>query len=256
MLKRFFKKAMYVISLALLFSPYTAYGKHQVPKDVPGSAIFVMAPAHEITADTKEMQIKNEILQLDVKIPQLSGLKNKKFQKQFNKTLLKEAKARIKKVTHDAEIYNKQMLEDALTPLKFEYVESFVLIKSPSSYASLAFLKYEYSGGAHGLSHQSYLTFDLNNSSIVTLKGLFKEGVDYKKLIDQAIRLQLKERTEKGEYFFTGAAGFNGIKDNQEFYINTEGQLVIVFNVYEIAPYAAGVIEFTLDSSKLMPYLK
>lgn len=256
MLKNILKKAMYCVSLAALFSPYTAYGKSHVPKDVPGTAIFVMAPSSELQADTKAIRIQNEVLALDVKIPQLSGLENKKFQKQLNKTLLKEAKERVRSITEEANTYNKQMLEDALTPLKFEYVENFVLIHSPSPYASLAFLRYQYSGGAHGLSYQSYLTIDTHESKLLTLDALFKEDVDYKELINEEIRMQLKERTEKGEYFFTGASGFKSIKDNQAFYINTEGQLVIVFNVYEIAPYAAGVIEFPIDFQKLMPYLK
>ena len=46
--------------------------------------------------------------------------------------------------------------------------------------------------------------------------------------------------------FLDDKSGFKGVKEDQSFYINQNGNLVIVFGLYEIAPYSSGIIEFII----------
>jgi hypothetical protein len=41
-------------------------------------------------------------------------------------------------------------------------------------------------------------------------------------------------------------SGFDKITDDTNFYINDDGNVVIVFDEYEVAPGYMGVVEFTL----------
>ena len=73
-------------------------------------------------------------------------------------------------------------------------------------------------------------------------------GDDYKKICDKSIKTQIEERKkDPNNSFFDGDMGFNGIKDNQKFYINKDGKVVIVFDKYEIAPGYMGQQEFVID---------
>lgn len=249
-------QAMCALGLIYCMLFTTLYAKTKPAKEKPGVAIFVMAMQNPITACPKSYQHQSEVISLDMKVPQLQGLTNRTFQKRFNEQLLKEAKVRKKNAISEAQQYNKEMIRDGLKPLKFEYLESFTAIPSPYPYYTLEFFKYQYSGGAHGLGELRYITIDLMKNEIISLKDLFKPTVDFKALINAEINEQISRRTQQGEVFFVGNDGFIGIKDQQNFYINQEGLIVIVFNVYEIAPYAAGVVEIPLDMTRLLPYMK
>lgn len=256
MKRRILQQAMYLLCISFVISPCNLYAKTRTTKDTPGTAIFVMANTSPITVLTKHIVHQSDIINLDIKVPQIKGLSDKKFEKQLNKSFLNEALAHEKEALRVAREYNKEILQDQLTPLKFEYLSSYTLINAPTPYFVIEFLDYQYSGGAHGISYQKYVTIDTDKNKIVALKDLFKENTDYKQSINAEINKQIKERTSKGEIFFTGSQGFVGIKDDQVFYINALEDIVIVFNLYEIAPYAAGVIEFALSRKSLESYLK
>ena len=105
---------------------------------------------------------------------------------------------------------------------------------------------YQFSGGAHGITVRDTYNIKISNGEDVQLKDLFKEGYDYKSYINEEIR---KEVNKHPEYYFPGKEGFNGIKENQQFYIK-DNKLIIHFPYYEIAPYASGMPEFEIEIKK------
>lgn len=256
MKRRHFNQAMYLICLVYLILPLNIYAQARPIKKTPGVAIFVMAETPAITAVTRHLKEDRDIIYLDMKVPELKGLTDKSFQKKLNKRFMEEGLSKRKEVLEAASSYNEEALKDGLTPLRFEYLSSYTIIDTPMPYFVIEILDYQYSGGAHGISYQSYRVLDVNQNKEVHLQDLFKDQTAYKEVINSNIKAQIAERTKKGNYFFTGEDGFNGIKDTQQFYINKNGDIVIVFNLYEIAPYAAGVIEFIIPKQTLAPYFK
>lgn len=255
MKKKIFKAMLYLLCIFTLISPIFIQAKTS-KKDKPGTAIFVMSDIPCIMTTTKHINKDLSTLYLDIKLPQLHGFSDKKFERNLNHRFLKEGKNKANDAVHNAEIYNKANLEDNIPPLKFEYLSNYTLIETVDPYFVIEFLDYEYSGGAHGLSTQKYIVLDTLNNKEILLSDLFKINAPYKEIINNEINRQITERTAKGEFFFIGSDGFSGIKDNVQFYINKYGQLVIVFNVYEIAPYAAGAVEFPINSEILQGVLK
>jgi hypothetical protein len=70
----------------------------------------------------------------------------------------------------------------------------------------------------------------------------------------------MKEQTKGDEdkvYFLDDdmADSFTSIKEDQSFYINSEGKLVISFNEYEVAPGYMGIVEFTIPTNVLQDVL-
>ncbi len=247
---------MYLLLILIMTCPLTLYAKSKTSRDVPGTAIFVMAERPTILVETRVFKRESPELSLRLEVPQIKGLPNKKFEKKLNNELLQDALQTQKTAIETAIAYNKDLLSDGLPPIKFERVKSYSIREAPSPYLVLSLFEYQYSGGAHGISYQKYLVLDIVKGRKVSLGDLFKENTDYITLINTEIKRQMKEREAQGDYFFSGAEGFTSISDKQLFYLNPRGEIVIVFNVYEIAPYAAGIIEFTIPNAVVMPYLK
>ena len=215
-----------------------------------------MAHENQISTQSKRIEYNDYGLKLTMEIPQVSGLKNSKFEKKTNQQFMKSAKERKNEVIKEAMTYNKDIIRDGLTPIPFEYIENYNVIPSVEPYYTIGQFKYKYSGGAHGINHADYITIDTESSKILKLKDLFKEQVNYTPIINDLIKKQIEVKTQAGEAFFTGNDGFQSIKEDQPFFINQNGDLVIVFNVYEIASYASGTQYFVLPHQDLLPYMK
>lgn len=98
-------------------------------------------------------------------------------------------------------------------------------------------------------SESNYYNLDLNTGKLITLKDLL--GADYMELANESIRKQISERQRSGETFFAEEkGGFSGISEDAKFYINEENHPVIVFDKYEIAPGAAGEVEFEITGTE------
>lgn len=90
-----------------------------------------------------------------------------------------------------------------------------------------------------------YYNLSMETGKMVTLKDLL--GDNYKDLVNESIRKQIEKRRAEGEVFFDESeGGFSGISEDVKFYINKENHAVVVFDQYEIAPGAAGRIEFEI----------
>ncbi len=88
-----------------------------------------------------------------------------------------------------------------------------------------------------------YYTIDLGNGKLVSLQDVL--GPDYRSIADESIRAQMKARTDV-EFFSPEEGGFTGIEENTRFYMNADGNPVIVFEKYQIAPGSAGEVEFVI----------
>ena len=49
---------------------------------------------------------------------------------------------------------------------------------------------------------------------------------------------------------------FKSIKDDQNFYLDSNGQIVICFDEYEVAPGCMGLVQFTIDPDAVADILK
>lgn len=104
-----------------------------------------------------------------------------------------------------------------------------------------------------------YYNLDLSTGTYLTLRDLL--GEDYVALCNESIVQQIEQRIEDDEnmmYFGFGPSGeddikmgitgFTTVSDLTKFYINEQGNVVIVFDKYEIAPGYMGFQEFEIPA--------
>lgn len=113
-----------------------------------------------------------------------------------------------------------------------------------------------------GVQYQYYYHIDKTTGEIAGLKDLFKEGTDYITPISENIRKQMREQMAEDDYLFYWVEAdetgwqFEKIKEDQNFYLNDQGQIVICFDEYEVAPGYMGLVEFTIEDEAVADILK
>lgn len=106
-----------------------------------------------------------------------------------------------------------------------------------------------------------YYHIDKKIDKIVNLSDLFKNE-NYKDAISKEIKRQMISRMEENRnivYWFDEESkewSFRRIEDNQNFYFSNNGNLVIVFDKYEVGPGSSGAPEFEIDKKIYEEYLK
>lgn len=97
-----------------------------------------------------------------------------------------------------------------------------------------------------------YYNLDVASGRELTLSDVL--GDDWKNIANEEIDRQIKERIAadpSASFFGYGdneltEAKFTSVSEDTEFYLNAEGDVVIVFPKYEIAPGYMGILEFTI----------
>lgn len=106
-------------------------------------------------------------------------------------------------------------------------------------------------------------TLDKSSWTVLQLSDLFTEGSDYAGVLSAEILRQMEEQVAAGQavYFIPGGIFsdeecFQAIDPDQNFYIDENGRLVIVFDEYEVAPGSAGMPQFTIGPETLQEILR
>lgn len=115
---------------------------------------------------------------------------------------------------------------------------------------------------ASGYQYYRFYHIDKKTNSVATLSTVFKDDVDYITPISENIKEQMRANTneDKGIVYFLDdeeiSDNFKEIKADQNFYYNSNNDLVIVFDEYEVAPGSMGNPEFVIPNSVISGLLK
>lgn len=205
-------------------------------------------PNNEPIVTTAVLKKLSEHMDVDLQIPVINGLPDKAIQNQINTSLENEAIEFKVKLTEDLDAYVKECKQMGYPVRPYAAVSRYQTCYSNTNFLSLYVDYYQYTGGAHGMTDRCAYNLDLRTGEKIALSDLFPENINYKAIINQKIEKQIQSEPEN---YFTGEdMGFNSITEDQGYYIQ-DGQLVIYFDLYEIAPYAAGFPEFKIPLTEL-----
>ena len=126
--------------------------------------------------------------------------------------------------------------------------------RNDKKYLSARFYATINMGGS--MDYSRCVTFDKQNGKEVALSDLFDEDYDYIGGISAEVIRQMEERNQYDEskpYFIPGGMWsddecFKEISPDQEFYLTSFGQLVIVFDEYTVAAGNVGAPEFIMPA--------
>ncbi len=102
-------------------------------------------------------------------------------------------------------------------------------------------------GAAHGMPIMEYVHVDTRTGAFYQLEDLFKDGSDYVKVLGEILKKQIADH---GEEMGVWPDSYKGIKPDQPFFLSSEA-LMLYFEPYEIAPYAAGFPTFTVPFAEI-----
>lgn len=196
------------------------------------------------SVDSKVINKENKYIKAELKIPKLV-MNNKEIENILNKKFESDIMNFYNTSAKEAESYFDDFPE---AENKFVISSDYEVKKSNNKILSMLIKYYKYSGGAHGTYEYIPYNVDLTSGGIITLKDIFKENSNYKVVIEDEIKKQIRQLNKEQNLpeDSTQLYAFNSIKDNQKFYIEDDA-IVIFFDLYDIAPYVAGIPEFPIN---------
>ena len=117
---------------------------------------------------------------------------------------------------------------------------------------------------ASGNHQERYYHIDVPSGERKRLSDLFPEDYDYISVISEELKTQMRQRMEadEGEYYWLegstqlGSYFFDAIDPDQDFHFDSQGNIVIPFDKYEVAPGSMGSPSFTLTTPELYEQLQ
>lgn len=222
-------------------SPVFAASLSNVP--VVGSIVKILT--------FREYTVNEDSYNADIKVPSIQGLENKDLENNLNDKYLTE---------------NKKLYEDFMADMEDMKsngdghlgVSSGYVVKTDND-RLLSIGRYVVNTVGSSSTTMKYDTIDKQSEILITLPSLFKND-SYVNIISENIKKQMIEQNKADENKFYWVEGiekdinmdlFEKISRDQNFYINSEGKLVISFDKYEVAPGYMGVVEFVIPTEIL-----
>ncbi|MDR0271516.1 DUF3298 domain-containing protein [Paenibacillus sp.] len=200
----------------------------------------------------KEFVVDESNYNANIKVPAITNLDNKALELGLNEKYLKENKALYDKFQAEIKDMKKQGKGNLGLDAGYE-------VKTDTD-EILSIERYVVEIEASSSEEIKLDTIDKKNQVLITLPMLFKDE-RYIQLISDNIKQQMRAEMKADPdkvYWIPGTANilptdeFNTIKEDQSFYINKDGKLVIVFNKYDVAPGYMGVAEFVIPTEAIV----
>lgn len=176
---------------------------------------------------------EGENFRYDLHIPVILGIENPDLEKQIEADVNRDVTSHLNELLH---------LSQSMMPDIQYYLESTHRIYThDDDILSFCIVFTNYLGNQE-MSYKMCYNYDINLGKRLTLNDVFND-VDDKIAVNNEIEEQIIKKNR--QYGYDVISGFRSITDYQKFYIK-DGQLVIYFNIYDIAPYEMGILEFTI----------
>ena len=120
-----------------------------------------------------------------------------------------------------------------------------------------------YRGAGSGFESYKFYTVDKRTGKRIQIGDLFQGDSNYNELLSENIKEQMRTQMAEDEgkvywvdYEEVPEWSWERLKEDQNFYFDTEGNIVIVFDEYEVAPGYMGAREFTVQRALFEGILK
>lgn len=192
-----------------------------------------------------------EIMKFTIEYPEVKGAAAK-----INVEIAAQVAAYVKEAEKTyqkaIEVYE-EAIQEGYPFYPWEAYIKYQITNNTNGLLSLYVDDYIYSGGAHGGTVRTSATWDLAKGTQRTLDSFFKLNADYRNLVLGIILRQAQHNLEQDPDTMYFDDYQDLIKKNfnpQSFYLTPNG-LVIYYQQYEVGPYAAGIIEFTIPYEQI-----
>lgn len=200
----------------------------------------------------REYQVDEERYQADVKVPEVVP----EHMDGISEETAQQTKETTDAINFDIRQATEELIEEFKSTMEeFEdgygdiIVDSEVLTDD-EKWFSLDLMLYQ--GAGSGYERHRHYTIDKTTGRRAELSDFF--GEDYVETISEEVRAQMRKRMAEDEnvtywidYEDVPEWNFESIAEDQDFYVNKDGKVVICFNEYEVAPGYMGCVEFVME---------
>ena len=200
-------------------------------------------------------EVSEENYEAKITTPKIEGLLNKDLENKLNKEFEEDANTLIAAFENDI-----KEMSDLYGDNNFHLSVTADYEVKTDNEDILAVNFYFTTIEASSVTANRFYNIDKKAGTLITLDSLFKKDVDYITPISNYILDEMKNENENngGFYFLDGEDDerFTKIREDQNFYINNDGNIVICFDEYEVAAGAQGCPEFVIPNDVVKDILK
>ena len=226
-------------------SPQIAYAMEKIP--VIGQFVKVVT--------FRDYEYEDEQHRADVEIPELvvETEPQEAQPEEILENTTDEINAEIQELTNE-------LLNEFTNHMREELGYKELIVKSEVLVTTQEYFTLKlscYQGEASGYAWNYFYTIDLISGERLQLKDIFVEGADYITPISENIKEQMRNRMAQDEnvYYWLDdeieELNFKAIKEDQSFYLDADGNVVISFNEGDVAPMYMGAVEFEIPAEVL-----
>lgn len=203
----------------------------------------------------REYQVDEERNMANVKVPQVEVQDATEGNTDADRAA--QAKESADAINFDIEEETNKLIDEFKESMKNEegyqdiYIDSKVLTDNDRLF-SLELILYQ--GAGSGYEQHKHYTVDKLTGKELTLKDLCED--DYVNTISEEVKEQMRAQMAADEtvkYWLDDPDvpewNFDKIAEDQDFYVNAEGHVVICFNEYDVAPGSMGCVEFIMPQT-------
>lgn len=196
------------------------------------------------------------ILTVDITYPQVKLDNSPKIENKINRTYEKQATSFFRYAS--TRLYKSAIkdynysVENGFPIRPYDAVMVYTITLNGNCHLSTYYDRYEFTGGAHGITYRASDNWSLQTGQYIMLKDLFPNSKNYKAIIlEQIIKMADKDFIKNPGMFFENYKELIVKSFNEESFNLKPHTLSIYFQQYDIGPYVSGFITFDIPYKTL-----
>lgn len=248
-MKTWMKGVAVAAAVALVILPNTSSSVAYAMKNIPllGNVVNVVT-FRDYHYDQNKKTADVSVSKIDINTEGLEG------------ESVDNAKKSSEEINREIEQITNQWVEEFKETMSSDGYEQIMVktepINTTDKYFTLKLICYQ--GAGSGFEQDFFYTINLDTGKRMKLSDLFIEGSDYRTIISDDIKKQMREQMDEDEnvsYWLDDKEveewNFEEIPEDVSFYVNENNELVICFNEGDVAPMYMGTVEFVISNEIL-----
>ena len=248
-MKTWMKGVTVAAAVALVILPNTSSSVAYAMKNIPllGNVVNVVT-FRDYHYDQNKKTADVSVSKIDINTEGLEG------------ESVDNAKKSSEEINREIEQITNQWVEEFKETMRSDGYEQIMVktepINTTDKYFTLKLICYQ--GAGSGFEQDFFYTINLDTGKRMKLSDLFIEGSDYRTIISDDIKKQMRKQMDEDEnvsYWLDDKEveewNFEEIPEDVSFYVNENNELVICFNEGDVAPMYMGTVEFVISNEVL-----
>lgn len=191
---------------------------------------------------------------IEARVPAIQNTGNTELENRINNEISTKINNVLDEAKQRAKEYQKAVIDtggslDDYRPMRIDI--NYEITYQDDNFISFIITKFESLASAY--TEQYFYNINIQTGEELDLKDVL--GENYKEIVDKEVTKQIEERKKADEnniYFEKNEGGFSGIENEyQDFYIDENKKVTVVFQKYEIAPGYMGIQNFEIPNDIL-----